>query len=90
MPAVAAVAGGWQGSPLRQAAGAAFPADSCHARPPLTPPLPACRPGPSSGRRQETGIVPDELIAEPCRETGWAEMKEIVVEVAELRPQRQG
>lgn len=32
-----------------------------------------------------TGIVREELIAERCRETGRAELAQIVVEVAQLR-----
>ncbi|EPE93679.1 hypothetical protein [Rhizobium grahamii] len=40
-------------------------------------------------RRPLSLIVGDELIAEPCREVGRAEMTQIVVEVTELRPQHQ-
>ena len=56
---------------------------------PVTPPLPACRSNRSSGRQEATGILRDELIAEPCGEMSGAEMAQIVVEVAKLRPQRQ-
>ncbi|ANT54934.1 hypothetical protein A6B35_33950 (plasmid) [Mesorhizobium amorphae CCNWGS0123] len=84
--------GGWQGSPLRQAAGAASPADRryvCRLSGDAVPARVSARTH-SSGRQQETGILRDELVAEPCREMGRAEMTQIVVEVAELRPQHQG
>ena len=88
--AVAAVTGEWQGSPLGQAAGAASPADPRHAcKSSGDHPCPPAGSGRSS-RQEETGILRDELIAKPCREMGRAEMTQIVVEVAELRPQHQG
>ena len=43
----------------------------------------------SSRRQEETGIFRNELIGEPCREMGRPEMAQIVIEVAELRLQRQ-
>ena len=61
-------------------------------RPSATPAAAAASPaaGRSSGRQMETGILRDELVAQPCRETGRAETAQILVEVAELRTKHQG
>ncbi len=82
--------GAWQvshsGRPQARLSGRPPPARNL----PVTPAPPALRRDPSSRRQEKAGILREELVTQPSREMGRAEIAQIVIEVAELRPQRQG